>query len=356
MNPTGQNVQARQHAPADQKSTPTWIGGGSTAIRIGLNRYGLVVGLVVVVGTFSILSPQNYFDLNNFRSIINSQIVLLLIAMAQLIPLIGGDLDFSIAGNVGLSTVWMGQLVLVNSWPVWAAVLVALVSSVVVASVNALLIVGVGVDSLIVTLGTFTLLSGAALGINQSPIGGYMGPLSTILTFRLWGLQLAFLIVLAITIALWYWLKHLPSGRRLHFVGANREVARLSGIPASRLRWVAFLLSGLLAGMGGVMMFGILGGSDPTIGPSMVFPAITAVILGSTAITPGVYNVGGTFTAVYLLVFGITGLELLGYTGWVPQVFFGGALILAVVGSKLTSGSIRRRQGDEGRHAEGAAE
>ena len=317
-----------------------WMDDDASVIRVGLNRYGLVLGLVVVVSFFSILSPQNYFDLNNFRSIINSQIVLLLIAMAQLVPLVGGDLDFSIAANVGLSTVLMGQLVLVNSWPVWTAVIVALVSGVVVAGVNALLIVGVGVDSLIVTLGTFTLLSGGVLGINPSPIGGYMGSLAEVLTFRVGGLQLAFLVVLVITIGLWYWLKHLPSGRRLHFVGANREVARLSGINASRLRWTAFLMSGLLAGLGGVMMFGILGGSDPTLGPSMVFPAITAVILGSTAITPGVYNVGGTFTAVYLLVFGITGLELLGFTGWVPQVFFGGALILAVVSSKLTSGSV----------------
>lgn len=308
-----------------------------------LHRYALALAWLAVVAVFSVWDPDRYFTLATFQSIFNSQSALLLVAVAQLIPLVAGDFDFSPAATAGLVNVLLADMVLEHGWSLGSAVLLVVAVAVLISLVNAVLVVWVGVESLIVTLGMFTLLGGVTIGVNASPTGGYSGGLDEFVTHKVFGLQMAFWVAVVIYLVLWFWLKHLPSGRRLHFVGFNREVARLSGIRSSALRFVAFVLAGLLSALAGVLLFGLLGGSSPTVGTSMVFPAITAVILGSTAITPGIYNVGGTFIAVYLLMFGITGLELQGHSGWVPQVFFGGALIVAVVMSNITGRTLIRR-------------
>lgn len=338
MNATTESVSA----PAAAAPSGSARQGPSKSADL-LHRYWLVLAWVGVIVLFSLLSPDRYYSTNNFTSILNSQSVLVLIAIAQLVPLVAGDFDLSPAGVAGLSNVLMAEMVLIHGWPVFAAGALVVAVGLIVGLVNAALVVRIGVDSLIVTLGVFTLLNGITLWVSASPTGGYYGTLNDILTAKYFRLQVAFWIVVAVALILWFWLKYLPSGRRLHFVGFNREVARLSGIRTSLLRMGSFMIAGGLAACAGMMLFGLLGGGSPTIGTAMIFPAITAVILGSTAITPGVYNVGGTFVAVYLLVFGITGLELLGYTGWVPQVFFGGALVIAVVGSKITGRNLLGR-------------
>src|SRR5262249_55197215 len=129
--------------------------------------------------------------------------------------------------------------------------------------------------------------------------------------------------------------EHTPGGRRLFFVGAGRSVARLSGIRVDLLRTVAFVTTALLSAAAGVVFAGQVGASDATIGPTFFTPTLAAVFLGATAITPGRFNVWGTFIGVYFLVTGITGLELIGLSGWIIQVFYGGALVVAVVLSRL---------------------
>jgi ribose transport system permease protein len=84
-----------------------------------------------------------------------------------------------------------------------------------------------------------------------------------------------------------------------------------------------------------VLAAGTAGAADPTAGPSYLLPAFAAAFLGSTAITPGRFNAIGTFCAVYFLQTGVAGLGIVGYSGWVDQVFYGGSLIVAVAMPRL---------------------
>jgi ribose transport system permease protein len=96
----------------------------------------------------------------------------------------------------------------------------------------------------------------------------------------------------------------------------------------------------MVSSLGGVILAGVLGGAGPNIAGGYLLPAFAAVFLGATAISPGRFNPLGTFIAVYFLITGITGLQLLGFSGWVENFFYGASLVLAVALSRLAA---RRR-------------
>jgi ribose transport system permease protein len=142
---------------------------------------------------------------------------------------------------------------------------------------------------------------------------------------------------------MFYVFEYTPLGRRLLFVGRGRSVARLSGIRVGRVRWGAMIASGLISALAGILYAGTLGSADPTSGLSFLLPAFAAAFLGATSIMPGRFNPLGAVIAVYFLVTGITGLQILGVQTFVQQLFYGGALVLAVALSQLA----RRREATE---------
>ena len=94
-------------------------------------------------------------------------------------------------------------------------------------------------------------------------------------------------------------------------------------------------MAGLIAAAAGVLYTGTAGAADPTSGATFLLPAFAAAFLGTTTITPGRFNPWGTFIAVYFLVTGITGLAIMGVQTWVQNVFYGGALVIAVTASQI---------------------
>jgi ribose transport system permease protein len=132
-------------------------------------------------------------------------------------------------------------------------------------------------------------------------------------------------------------------GRRLLFVGRGREVARLSGIRVDRVRFLSLLGSGVISAVAGILYVGTISAADPSSGNTFLLPAFAAAYLGATSITPGRFNAFGSLVAVYFLVIGITGLNMLGIQTFVQNLFYGGALVLAVALSQL----IRSREAQD---------
>jgi ribose transport system permease protein len=256
--------------------------------------------------------------------------VLLILALGVLAPFAAGEYDLSIAGVMSVSVVLVGYLNVLHHWPIGAAVAAALLVGVLVGGVNVLLVLVVGIESIVVTLGMGTLLAGLAFGINIQTTGGISDSLVQTMRHPVMGLPLAFFYVLALTIFAWYVLSYTPLGRYLYFVGSGREVARLSGLRVDAIRAGSLMVSAFVSALAGVVLAGWLGASDPNVAASYLLPAFAAVFLGATAFTPGRFNAWGTFVAVYFLVTGVTGLEIMGLVGWVEQVFYGASLILAV--------------------------
>jgi ribose transport system permease protein len=241
---------------------------------------------------------------------------------------------------LGISLVLGGALNVTEGLPIGIAVAVALLAGVLVGAVNAFFIIVVGVESIIVTLGTGTVLGGLGVALSGTTVGGISGSLVDAARTDLLGLPLAFYYGVALCILVWYMVEYTPVGRRVLFVGRGRNVARLSGIRVGRVRIGALMTSGLLAAGAGVLYAGTTGAADPNSGQTFLLPAFAAAFLGATTISPGFFNPFGAIVAVYFLQTGITGFQLVGVESYVQQLFYGGALVVAVAISQIA----RRRE------------
>lgn len=310
-------------------------------------RYALVGAWIVVAVLFALLEPDTFPTSGNLQNILGSQAVLLVLALGLILPLTTGDFDLSVASVLTLSSMTVALLNAQEGWSLVPAMLVGVGVGLVVGILNGALVVAVGLDSFIVTLGIGTFVQGIVLWISDGrTISGMDAALSewTILE-RVLGVSLVFYYALALCVALWWLLSRTALGRRMLIVGRGPSVARLSGLRVTRIRWGSLVASGTIAGIAGVLYAGTTGGADPSSGGSFLLPAFAAAFLGATAVVPGRFNAWGTFIAVYFLVTGITGLQMVGVDSFVQQLFYGGALVLAVALSHIVR---RRREGARG--------
>ncbi len=337
-------------------TTPTGKRGGrSIAISEFVTRYGVVIAWLLVIGVFSALKPQTFATWANFQTIFGSQSVLLILTLGLVLSLSVGELDLSIAGVMAVAVVLVGHLNVTHHVPVVPTILIVLLFGLLAGLVNAFFVVVVGVESIVVTLGMGTLLSGIAVAINVETVSGISESLVNAVRGHLLGLPYSFWYAILLTVIVWYLFSLTPLGRRMHFVRVGPQVARLSGVRVDRIRAGALVATSLIASLAGIVQASPLAASSPTVSAAYLLPAFSAAFLGSTTIQPGRFNAWGTFVGVYFLVTGITGLELLGLSGWIENVFYGGSLVLAVALSRLVARYQRRLKIKEGQLGESAS-
>ncbi len=315
---------------------------GTAFLRRTFDRYALLLAWIAIIALFGALEPGIFLRAANFTSMFSSQAVLVVLTYSLVVSLTAGEYDLSAAPVLTLAAMVVAILNAQLGVPVGLAILAALAAGVVAGVANGILVVWVGIDSIIVTLGTGTLVSGVVLWISNSEmVSGISQTLvNWVIVPRLWGLSFGFLYALGLTVVLWYLLEYTPLGLRLLFVGRGRRVARLAGLDVGRLRFGALVAGSVLAAFAGVLYAGTSGAADPNSGDSFMLPAFAAAFLGSTAVRPGRFNAWGSFTAVYFLVTGITGLSLMGIQIFIQDLFYGAALIVGVTLSVL----VRRRE------------
>jgi len=325
-----------------QVSTQPDTAAKSSGFKIGrfIERFALVGVWLIIIAAFGILLPGIFLSWTNFSILFATQAPGAVLALALIIPLTAGDYDLSVGATLTMSAVTIGVLNAVYQIPIGFVLPIALAIGLVIGLVNAFFIVYVRIPSLVVTLGTTSIITGLVQWMtNSSTIGG-ISPLliNVVARWRLFGISYAFYYVIVIAAIIWLVFEFTPLGRRILFVGRSREVARLSGIDVGRVRVGCLVASGMLASVAGIVYAGLLGAADPFSGLNYLLPAFAAAYLGATAIMPGRFNPWGAVIAVYFLATGITGLTMLGIPLWVTSAFNGAALILAVTVSQFARG------------------
>jgi ribose transport system permease protein len=327
----GHGASTPEPANADAVSRLT-----RTSIAAFTYRYMVVMVLLALIVLFSLLLPATFATFANLRTITGTQAVLIVLTLGLTVPLAVGEFDLSFGAVLGFSSTLTAVLGVEHGWSPGPAVLAALVAGALVGFINGFFVVRLGISSLITTLGVGTILTGFTLAVShQQVISGAPDVLVSATTDQLFGLPYPVYYGTALAAVAWYVYEHTPLGRYIYFTGEGREVARLSGLRVDAIRWGAFVVSGSVSGLAGVLAFGILGSADPNIGGTYLLPAFAAAFLGATTIKPGRMNAWGTVVAVYVLVVGVTGLQLLGGAGWLEQVFNGAALVLAVTFARI---------------------
>ncbi|HWU64426.1 MAG TPA: ABC transporter permease [Ensifer sp.] len=311
-------------------------------LKTEAERFALVAAWLFLIILFGILMPDSFLSWRNFSTMFGSQAVLVVLTLGIIIPLTSGDFDLSGASILTMSSMVIGVFNAQMGWPILPVLIMSLAVGALIGAINAFFVLYFRIHSLIVTLGVGTFVNGVILWMSgsQTISGVSMELVSWVIMGRLWGIPLAFYYALILAAVIWYAFEFTIPGRKLLFVGRGREVSRLNGIPVERVRATSFILSGLISAFAGILYSGMTGSADPLSGLNLLLPAFAAAFLGATTIAPGRFNAFGAVISVYFLVTGITGLTMMGAHAYVQNLFYGGALVIAVSLSQL----VRNRQ------------
>ena len=310
-----------------------------------LEAFALPLAGLVLIVIFGIMMPTTFLAMGNLSSILSSQSVLVVVTLGLMIVLIAGDFDLSVGAVVCMSGMIVAVLTVQHDVPVGIAILAAVAAGLLVGFLNGFFVVALKINSLIVTLGMASVITGLVLWISNAHIisGIPSSLIDPVIVWRFLNIPMGFYYAMFIAVVVWYVFRYTPVGRRILVVGKSQEVARLSGIRVGAVRWSALMASSVLASLGGLLYAGTAGAAGPSSGLELLLPAFAAAFLGTTTINPGRFNTWGSVIAVYFLVTGITGFQLLGAESFVQDLFYGGSLIVAVSFSQIV-----RRQRNRG--------
>jgi ribose transport system permease protein len=292
----------------------------------------LAVLWIAVILLFAALRPT-MFSGSTITTVLQFSTILALVSLGQCLVILAGGagIDLSVGGMVSLSVVLAMMAVKAGMPPAFLPVACVVVGTL-LGLLNGLLVTRLKILPLIATLGTLFVYSGLALaltgGAAQSGVPAWLLPWGRGMILSL-PMPFVTLVVPVFAIAA-VLLVYSAWGRWLFAMGFNERSARLVGIPVDRVRLLVYGLSGLFAGLAGLVSLAWLGSARPNIGQNLELESLTAVMLGGVAITGGIGGVGGVIAAVILLVTLKTGLLQLNVnTVW--QVGIVGALLIAVL-------------------------
>jgi ribose transport system permease protein len=307
------------------------LSSGAKLLRLA-PTYGLVILMVALILFFSVLLPQTFPTLLNLRSILSDKAIIALLSLAAMIPMVAGRIDLTVGYGIVLWHILAISLQTMFGLPWPVAVAVVLFLGIVVGALNGLLVEVARIDSFIATLGTGTILYSIALWHTggRQMVGELPTAFYAINGTFVFGLPITAFYVLAITLILWVVLDYTPIGRYLYAIGANQRAAELNGIPTRKFVIGAFVTSGALTALAGVLLASKLRIGQASVGLEFLLPALVGAFLGSTTIKPGRVNVWGTIVGVMILAVGISGIQQFGGSFWVEPLFNGTTLLIAI--------------------------
>lgn len=304
-----------------------------TVLRSREASIALVLVLVVVVAT--IKSPSFLFQATSWRDLLLTPSILLLLAIGQSVVVITRNVDLSVGSVLGFTAYLTGRLFIDNPGiPIIVVVLAGLLAGAVLGLINGLL-VGFGkVPALVITLGTLYIYRGVVLTwagsnrINASDMPDSFGSLGTKTVVSIPVLFLLAVVVLAVV---GYYLQTARGGRELYAIGSDPEAAVLYGLPVRRRVIGAFVLSGALAGLGGVVYAARYGSVSSSAGTGIELQAVAAVVIGGVAIFGGSGTVWGAAIGAVLLVTINRALPIVGIPDFWQQALVGALILAAIV-------------------------
>lgn len=295
------------------------------------NNISAIYLWIAMIIVFSLWSPDKFLHVQTLKDILNQNAIVGLAALVLAAPLACGALDLSIGAMMGLGGVTAAVL-LAAGFPVWLAIVLAVTLCGIAGCLNGLVVIGLKVNALIATLATSLLFYAAQVGLSGNRImteglsGGFLKLAQGIFA----GITYPVFYFIALTLFLVYLLERSPIGRRVYASGYDALAAKLVGINVNRIKMVAFVASGSVAGFAGVVAASRVQAATPTNGMEYLFPAITAVFLGATQFRGGRFNPWGTMVSVLVIGTGEAGLIIAGAPSWSPDVFTAVLLIVAV--------------------------
>lgn len=323
---------------------------GNAFVANGFTMYPVLL-IIVIVG--SLIAPR-FLTAANIINILEQSSVLGLTTIGLTFILLIGRLDLSLEGIVGFSPMFAAIMLvpvatggLGLELPSWMGLIIALAVAGLIGWLNGFLVVKVGLNPFISTLGMLVLLRGGILIISNgrsiySPGKGF----TYIGSEKLLGIPVSVIVLLFVAIVVSVVFRYHRYGRALYAIGGNEEAARAAGINVDRMIWSAFFFAGLLAGLAGVILSGRLDSAVTTQGSGIIFSAFAAAVIGGVSLGGGRGTIVGVISGVLLIGVINNLLTLANVSSFYVQASTGAVIIIAAVLTTVASqrsGAVKTR-------------
>lgn len=301
--------------------------------RLRWRAYAPLAVLLVLCLLIALANP-NFIEPRNLIRVANSAAVPLTLALGLTFVILMGSIDLSIEGTLSVSAMVLVLLATndanANDYG-WLAVAAAIAAATLMGVVNGVVQTFLRIPSFMATLGMWFIglgiavymLGGSAIRLTDGSIRGLALTRFLDLPLAVWVAGAAFLLAVVVQ-------SHTRLGRHIMAVGGGEDIAELSGVHLRRVRIAAFALAGFFFGVAGVLAAAQLGQSNATIGDGRLFAAVTAVVVGGTALTGGEGGVWNTLVGVLIVTVLANGMILLGISPYIQQTVQGLMIIAAV--------------------------
>ncbi|HSN76309.1 MAG TPA: ABC transporter permease [Anaerolineae bacterium] len=316
---------------------PTSLISASAPRRSFLARFQrwewMLVGLIALVVVLnSQLSPY-FLDARNLSRTSSDFMEIGLMMLPMVFIIITGGIDLSVASNLAMCASFMGWLFM-RGVPIWPAALAALLLGAAGGLFNGLLVARVKLPPLVVTLGTYAFYRGIAyVLLGDQAARGYPEAFTFIGQGKLPDTLIPFSVALFIMLAIVFGLvlHKTTFGRYLFAIGNNENATVYSGVPVARIKIAVYTISGLMAGLAGIVLAARFGSTRPDIGLGLELAVITAAVLGGVDINGGIGTMGGAVLSLLLIGLLRFGMGLLNIQGQVQGMVIGLLLILSIL-------------------------
>lgn len=287
----------------------------------------LLIGITVIA---SLLAPY-FLTARNFSSMAGQIAPLAFAALGQMATILLGGIDLSIGPTISLvTTIASYVLAPENTLPAIVGIAICLLAGFAVGIMNAVLVAVLRIPDLVATLATFSIVQGAALIVRPSP-GGRVDPeIAQAITERFMLVPVVFALVIATYIAIELLLLRGRIGARFYAAGSSADAAEAAGIRTRRLRAGAYMFSGVMAAVAGLIIAARIGSGDPQAGTTFTLATVTAVVVGGTSVFGGVGTAVGTLFGAILIILMQNVLNQLQVSAYWQYIWTGILTLMAV--------------------------
>ncbi|HOO32146.1 MAG TPA: ABC transporter permease [Thermotogota bacterium] len=294
---------------------------------------GLLLILAVLIVTFMILSPY-FFTSRNLLNITRQISITLIVAIGMTFVILTGEIDLSVGSLAALAGVAAAAAINATG-SILIGIIAGLVMGFAMGAINGLLIVYGKVQSFIVTLAMLGIARGIALvWTGGKPISGLPISFGTMGAGYVGMVPVSTIIAAGVFLIAYYFMNRTKHGIYMRSIGANTEAAKLSAIPVKKYRIIAFLISGLLSGLGGILITSRLLSAQPTAAEGMELNVIAAVILGGASLSGGIGTILGTLLGAMVIGVIDNGMNLVGVSAFFQQIVKGIIILIAVMAKR----------------------
>lgn len=318
-------------------------------LKSGTERFfksweSLLFVVVVAIFTANSFASPYFLDPWNLSDATFNFTEKALVALAMALVIISGEIDLSVASIIAIASTMMGTALQYGAGP-FELVLVGLATGIICGAINGFLVTGLGLPSIVVTIGTMSLFRGLAyIILGDKAYTGYPAEFAWFGQGYVWWVLSFELVLFAIMAVLFYVLLQRTSfGRLVYSIGNNQTAAMFSGVKVGRVKFILFVLTGLMAGVAAICLTSRLGSTRPSIATGLELEAITMVVLGGININGGSGRILGVVLAALIMGLVTFGFGLLNVPGIVMSIFIGLLLIL-VIAIPVILGKISRRR------------